>query len=444
MAEGKKVSEEDIIKKYDLTETVFPYLDRHLVFQVADFLSTTDLYDEKQLSELKFNILKETYMVDYLNELWEQFHDDGKEWEDYHERKQSVIQEIDRLENLVDPYFQVLGNPDVIGSLKQDKIQNQSILREYGVTLDVINGLYKYGQLKFNCGEYRAAADMLDQFRIFSTDDQLIHSATWGKFACEIILFEDMSDGVLGELQKVREIVDQRSFGDPLKQLHNRTWIIHWALFLQLSKDFNKDVLIDLFFSASYISAIQAATPWVIRYLAADVICMNSKGRNSTNFQKRIKDIVRVIGQEIYEYHDPITDFVKALYIDFDFVEAQNKLKEAEVILANDFFLSGLREEFLMSARHLISELYCKIHQRIDTKKLFDLLNLNQEQGEKWIANLIRDTKMDAKINESDGTVILNHPGTSIYQQVIDATKGLSFKANQVLAQAVDKQNHQV
>lgn len=46
---------------------------------------------------------------------------------------------------------------------------------------------------------------------------------------------------------------------------------------------------------------------------------------------------------------------------------------------------------------------------------------------------------MDAKINEFDGTVIMNHPVTSVYQQVIEKTKGLTFRSNQILTQAIHK-----
>ena len=46
---------------------------------------------------------------------------------------------------------------------------------------------------------------------------------------------------------------------------------------------------------------------------------------------------------------------------------------------------------------------------------------------------------MDAKIDESNGTVIMNHPINSVYQEVIDKTKGITFRSNQALAQALNK-----
>ncbi|ONH65470.1 Eukaryotic translation initiation factor 3 subunit E [Cyberlindnera fabianii] len=81
--------------------------------------------------------------------------------------------------------------------------------------------------------------------------------------------------------------------------------------------------------------------------------------------------------------------------------------------------------------------------KRLTLTILSKSLNLTREEGEKWIANLIKETKMDAKIDESEGTVILNHTHNSVYQQVIEKTKGLSFKANQILATALKQDNVQ-
>lgn len=46
-------------------------------------------------------------------------------------------------------------------------------------------------------------------------------------------------------------------------------------------------------------------------------------------------------------------------------------------------------------------------------------LGLNQDEGEKWIVNLIRDTRMDGKLDYQEGTVLMNHPANSVYQQVL-------------------------
>ena len=79
-----------------------------------------------------------------------------------------------------------------------------------------------------------------------------------------------------------------------------------------------------------------------------------------------IREAVKVIQMEEYQYTDPITSFLKELYVDFDFEAAQRELKKAVQIVGDDFFLGGFHEDFLDNARYLISEAYCRIHQRID------------------------------------------------------------------------------
>ena len=68
---------------------------------------------------------------------------------------------------------------------------------------------------------------------------------------------------------------------------------------------------------------------------------------------------------EEYQYSDLVTNFLKELFVEFDFEAAQRQLQLAERIVGNDFFLSEFRE-FLDNPPCLISEAYCRIHQRID------------------------------------------------------------------------------
>ena len=177
------------------------------------------------------------------------------------------------------------------------------------------------------------------------------------------------------EIQKVRDAIETRLFNAPLAQLHHRTWLLHWALFPFFHHDAARDTLVDLYFTPAYINTIQTSCPWLLRYLAAAVISgrnRTSTGKNVSRgggtYQKQLKDLIRIVKQEGYEYQDPVTEFIRALYVDFDFEEAQRKLSAADEVLRGDFFSQGIAEPFVEAARHLISESYCKIHQRIDIK----------------------------------------------------------------------------
>jgi translation initiation factor 3 subunit E len=203
-------------------------------------------------------------------------------------------------------------------------------------------------------------------------------AAAWGKLAAEIL--SGNWDGAMEELNKVKEIINDRvichistlltpqSFSDPTIQLYHRTWLIHWSLFPFFNTENGRESLCELFFSPAYINSIQTSSPWILRYLTAAVVTSHLRKRNSNNYHKQVRELVKIIKQETYQYSDPITEFIYALYVDFDFDLAQKKLVQVETVLKCDFFLASLADEFVECARHLISEAYCRIHQVIDIK----------------------------------------------------------------------------
>jgi translation initiation factor 3 subunit E len=300
----------------------------------------------------------------------------------------------------------------------------------------MVNSLFDFGQFQFRCGNYAAAAELLYQFRVLSTDNDKVAQATWGKLGSEILTTS--WDAAVEEIAKVKESIDTKLYNNPRAQLDHRTMLVHWALFPLFNSDVAREPVLDLFFTAPFINTIQTACPWILRYLIAGVITGRSRSRNSSQHQKQMKDIIRYVRQESYEYSDPITEFVSALYISHDFNAAREALNRAEEVCRDDFFLAGSTEAFVDAARHLICESYCKIFSRMNIRDLSSKLGLNPDDGEKWIVNLIRDTRLDAKIDSREGTVIMNHPPNNVYQQVIEKTKGGFFRT-QVLNAAVSK-----
>jgi translation initiation factor 3 subunit E len=376
-------------------------------------------------------------MTDFVGQLHQDVHGLADMPDEFKTKRDQVLQRRDQLEAATSKISELLDDEAVVTNLRSDKAQNLAYLNEsHGVTLDMVNQLYEFGQFQYSCGVYPHAAELLYRFRVLTTDNDKEREATWGKLACEILSVN--WDSAIEEINKIKELIDTRLFNNPLAQLQQRTWLIHWSLFPLFNHEAAREPLTDMFFSPAYINTIQTNCPWILRYLAAAVITGRSRARNSNQYQRQLKDLIRIVRQEGYEYTDPVTDFIKALYIDFDFEEAQKKLGETEEILKNDFFLLGAADTFVDAARHLISESYCKIHQRIDIKDLSTRLGLSQDEGEKWIVNLIRDTRVDAKIDYQAGTVVMNHPPQSVYQQVIERTKGGFFRT-QVLSAAVAK-----
>jgi translation initiation factor 3 subunit E len=153
-----------------------------------------------------------------------------------------------------------------------------------------------------------------------------------------------------------------------------------------------------------------------------------------------LKELIKVIQQERYTYSDPITEFLECLYVNYDFEGAQKKLRECEELIVSDFFLGKqtsengfvtipLRDEFMENARLFIFETYCRIHQCIDIGMLSQKLNMNYDDAERWIVNLIRNARLDAKIDSKMGTVVMGTQHPNIYEQIIEKTKVLGQRS---------------
>lgn len=305
----------------------------------------------------------------------------------------------------------------------------------------------------------------------------------WGKLASDIL--EGSWDAALEELSGLREHIDQRGGagpGGPLLALQQRTWWLHWSLFVFFNHPAGRDSLLEAWLNQNYLNTVQTSSPWLLRYLvAAVVISRKSTLRsaavgNSARSRESVRDVVRALQQEEYQYKDPITEFLRKLYGEVDFEGAREEMDKAAETMDDDFFLEPFKDEFVENARYLVSEAYCKIHHRIDIgcvplcpvldgradeteadrclvirSELSDRLGMSREEGERWIVDLVRDARLDAKIDFKEvrypdappvpesvvlilfsalqNTVQMNHSETPVYQSVIERSKGLLFRA---------------
>ncbi|KXN67320.1 eukaryotic translation initiation factor 3, subunit E [Conidiobolus coronatus NRRL 28638] len=418
------------MSQYDLTQKMIPYLDRHLAYPLLKFLSIKEMYAQADLQQAIYELFSKTNMIDFTADLYKQINNTEDSTEKFAEQRTQVLSKLEELQTEAQKVMSVIEKPEVIQALKQDKLQNIQYLKEnFGFDPESINILYQYGKFQFDCGNYGTAADMLYHFRVLSTDQNLILNAMWGKLASEILAGNFTA--AYQDIMKLRELIDSTSYENQLHQLQQRTWLLHWTLFVFFNYPKGKDGLIDMFLHPQYINTIQTSCPWILRYVTAAVVT-NRRRKNT------IKDLVKAIQQEAYNYRDPMTDFLLALYVEFDFDGAQSKLKQCEELMSQDFFLISSLEKFVENARIFILEAFCRIHQRINIATLSERLNMTQEEGEKWIVNLMRDNRVDAKINFSDNTVVMNPVTTSVTSQLIDKTKEISIHS-QFMVNGLDK-----
>jgi len=195
--------------------------------------------------------------------------------------------------------------------------------------------------------------------------------------------------------------------------------------------------------NAKYLNVIQTTCPHILRYWATAVIISKHSRHSSA-----MKELVAVIQQESYTYKDPITEFVKCLHVKFDFDGAQQKLKECETVLSNDFFLVNCYADFIDHARLMIFETFCRIHQCISIGMLAEKLDMTADEAERWIVNLIRNARLDAKLDSKLGHVVMGVHAVSPYQQIIAKTEFLNMRsqllANSVARKLGDKSSYNI
>jgi translation initiation factor 3 subunit E len=146
-----------IMAEYDLTKTVIPYLDRHLVFPLLAWLVDNTTFPVKEVQIAQYELAKGTNMHDYAVSLFQQIHPDelAPEGEfsivlqrraartvdtfflisvEFAKKREEVVSTNERLQQEAQAVLNVIENPDVAQSLRQDKIQNLQYLKDnFGV-----------------------------------------------------------------------------------------------------------------------------------------------------------------------------------------------------------------------------------------------------------------------------------------------------------------------
>jgi translation initiation factor 3 subunit E len=394
-------------------------------------------------------------------------------------------------------------------------------LATLGISAEIVEMYRSLARFHFDCGDYRASGDILANYiSLFATpppptseeEDEYgeaapapanqhgrhqqqqqsaastthpdgtpignasmyyLRSVLWGRLACEILV-EEYAAAAIG-LEAVKAALESLAASNAvsaLEALQQRTWVMHWSLFVYwndtaapaaaaaapaaapASNSGKKaaaqaaaaaaaaaqasagglEQLVELFHSERYRQAITTNAPHLLRYLTAAVLLCKRRvvgkkatAAHSAEARRLLKNLIYVI--QDCEYTDPIVEFVNCLIVKFDFDSAQVKLGECERVLSNDFFLCHQTDLFMEEARVFVFENYCRIHTKIDLRALGDKLAMDQEQAERWIVDLIRNADLDAKIDADQGCVIMGGTPQSIYEQVMDRTRDLNLRS---------------
>ncbi|CAD7673569.1 unnamed protein product [Nyctereutes procyonoides] len=193
--------------------------------------------------------------------------------------------------------------------------------------------------------------------------------------------------------------------GSPFKPLRQQTWLIHWSWFVFFTHPKGHDNFIDLFlYQPQCLDVIQMMCPLILHHLTTPTIT-NKTSENPNGY--------------------PVTKLVECLSVNFGFSRAQEKLRDCESVLMNDFLVAYF-EDFTENAPLIILETFYS-----PTK-----------EAERWLINVIINARLGAKTDSKLGHVVMGDKTISPYQQVMEKTRSLSFRS-QMFAMNIEKKLNQ-
>jgi translation initiation factor 3 subunit E len=423
---------------YDLTHKVSPFLDRHMLVPVLDFLKDHSVYDEKDITKAKIDVVVGTCMIDFALDM---YNDLGEEVPSHlEELKTTTLEKVQSAQQKALPLLQILENEEDLTKIKTCKSTQEICDAFPDLEPDFLDTLWEYARLLFDCGNYELVAILLRHYRSLTMSQDADRPVTekqywafWGLLASCIL--HGIWDEAATQVIQLEATMDSNSMKMSKTELvTQKAWLLHWAAFIIFKSEKGSQPaikLLDLFLAEKNLSIISISCPHLFRYVATCLILHK-------RLKHMMKDTVAIIHYECSEraaaYKDPITQFITALYIDMDFDEAQKQLKKCKQVLEVDYFLKESWDEFEENARLLIFETYCRIHQCINIHMLASRLNMKPEEAELWIVKLIQSAKLDARIDSEKSRILMAKQPPNVYQQVMERTKNLAFRSTMILS----------
>jgi translation initiation factor 3 subunit E len=113
------------IEQWDLTNEISPYLDRHMMFPLLEYLDSLirdgkiKSYQAKDVAEARLALLRPTHMIDYMIDVYRSIHTNTNNTTDetilkeMEEQKVKVLQELEDLKKQCEPIDKVAKDDEL-------------------------------------------------------------------------------------------------------------------------------------------------------------------------------------------------------------------------------------------------------------------------------------------------------------------------------------------
>jgi len=421
--------------EYDLSSVVAKFLDPHLSLPIVGFHQERGLLSKDESLKLQSSILDKTKLVDYHSDVVKAMGGGAEKLKQLEAQRNAVIEEYKQLEDFARPMIELVNNKDLVGKLRRDKAFNVQFLEEmFGIQEQQNAALYRFAKLLYETGSYERASTLMESYALLSPDNAGVLASHWGRFAASILQAgaDQQWQHAHTAMMALKDVIDTNKLNvSPMNLVHQRAWLMHWGLFIFFNHPSGRSLLVDLFMQDAYLNALQTLAPHLLRYFAVSVLA--NRDRRSA-----MKELIRTLKQETYQYRDPITEFVLCLYSEYNFDRAHEMLVRCQEVMERDYFLCHWRDSFVQNARQVIFEMYCRLHSAIDIRSLADKLSMEHDDAEKWIVDLVSSANLNAKIDSAAGTVVMGPQHKSAVDMMMDSARNLTVRtynvADQILA----------
>lgn len=144
--------------QWDLSSKIVPYLDRHLVIPLLEFLSVKEFYSETDLLKAKLDVLSKTNMVDFVMDIHQILYPHQDEpLAKLREKRQKVIETFDRLQNEAEPVVKMFTNSDVTAQAQSSRDPKQLLdylVKHHNFNPALTDACHNFAKFQFDCGNY--------------------------------------------------------------------------------------------------------------------------------------------------------------------------------------------------------------------------------------------------------------------------------------------------
>ncbi|CAN8025243.1 unnamed protein product [Ixodes persulcatus] len=416
--------------EWDLTYTVGQYIDRHMVFPLLEFLQNKNIYDEDDLIKAKLGLLGNTKMVDFNIEVFQMCYPNVPVPQEMTERRAEVVHDFmtQKVETL--PLIEACQDEKTFSLIQSSRDSRQTLdllMKNFsGIRPEMVDSLYKYAKLQYESGNYSGAGECLYLHRfLISPQDPNYLNNLWGKLGSEILM--QNWELALDELTRLREYIDQHNFPSALQSLQQRTWLIHWSLFVFFNHTKGRDLIIDLFLMQPQNKTFSLSRRCkIIRFVNVKLLCFLFSNCSSSTPARPTITIIFQLKRAFHHSFSRLTSFFESIHYLGKNTSELRKSHYSASILYHRFScqvrqLTSIAVYFLRSLSRVTQ---CRL-----AKVLMQQLNEEKEEVNSHAVLRVRSFVLCLQaVARCKGHVVMGTQAVSPYQQLIDKTQALLIR----------------